>query len=483
MAQKQDTVHSPVGPRSNQRFRGYMPESESVMDNKTRLYEMIMDFIKKRGIQLSSQQYNENCIRLKLDENMVQEFRMETYYQMLDDGKSMAEVFGRLVAFFDRFARPEGQIDIESDLTAVNFRLRAIEASLGHWRMCEESRASKTSAIFYTITDSLHVALVFEALETDRRLQDVAGTDRYYNITVGDVARTKIKIADLIEKAVTNSNKRLYDGLDKIKFKRSAVGEVSFSDGSEVCPFLLLLKQDPAFAFKIFKEDLGYSANRFFVSIPAPDKILVSESEDALRNAISQIENPFSDKIFVLTEKWFDDSHKNTDMQMDIGMMLAKKGKHESAIECFNNVLAVTNSADVHFKLANSYSELGRKKDSINHYKMAIALDPLLIAAYHNLGLGYGQYGEENKGNLAYYRDALSNLQMRVLIQEPESADAYCLIAFCYLKLEDPVKAIKYYKKALEIEPDHQDAKNGLMELTGEDGNDGNSNLPPSKLN
>ncbi len=62
------------------------------------------------------------------------------------------------------------------------------------------------------------------------------------------------------------------------------------------------------------------------------------------------------------------------------------------------------------------------------------------------------------------YKDAIPQLQ-KVIVQQPQNADAWNLLAYSQRKLDDLAASLENYKKALSIDPSHKDAHEYLGEL------------------
>ena len=108
-----------------------------------------------------------------------------------------------------------------------------------------------------------------------------------------------------------------------------------------------------------------------------------------------------------------------------------------------------------------AYENLNRTDDAIEHYKMALRLNPNSAESYNNLGNAL-----KNKGMLGdameCYRKAL-----HLRPEYPEACNNMGRIFQGQGKLDD---AIEYYKKALHLKPDFAPAYNelGLIALENE---------------
>ena len=114
--------------------------------------------------------------------------------------------------------------------------------------------------------------------------------------------------------------------------------------------------------------------------------------------------------------------------------------------------------------------ELNRTDDAIEAYKQVISLNENAATAYYGLG---GCYAHQEKFELA--RDA--SIAAFEKCHYPESLYAYSA-AYCYQCLDDPYRAMQWYNKALDIEPNFPDALNNMAALLLELNNGWDKALP-----
>lgn len=67
------------------------------------------------------------------------------------------------------------------------------------------------------------------------------------------------------------------------------------------------------------------------------------------------------------------------------GNQEAAAGNNEAAVSAYEEALAISQSANLHYNLANSYARLEKWGPAILHYRKALALDPQFVDARANL--------------------------------------------------------------------------------------------------
>lgn len=139
---------------------------------------------------------------------------------------------------------------------------------------------------------------------------------------------------------------------------------------------------------------------------------------------------------------------------------------------------------------------------AISYFESAIAKDPKLLDAYHNLGEAYRVTGQADKALEIYKKDlaidprdwTAMQLTANVYYDKkdmPKTAEfieaalainpvaqLYSNLGIIYLQIGERDKAKTAFEKALKIDPTLQIAKDGLTEA----GKDPGANLPPEVL-
>lgn len=111
-----------------------------------------------------------------------------------------------------------------------------------------------------------------------------------------------------------------------------------------------------------------------------------------------------------------------------------------------------TTDARIHFFMGNAFYGMEQLDSAVAHYTIAVKLDGDYAKAYVNMGIAYDAMGQ--------FRMARANYARAIEIN-PRDVLAYCHLGFNYSRHE-PAKAIEYYMKALEIDPESAQARYNL---------------------
>ena len=173
---------------------------------------------------------------------------------------------------------------------------------------------------------------------------------------------------------------------------------------------------------------------------------------------------------------------------------LFKKGQYNQAFDKFFEALKYDEENDeVYFQLGKCNYYIKSFQDAIAHFKRAITIKPQESLYYFGLGCAYDELGQTKNAKLAFY-DAISinpmNTKARIayaisLTKEleyaqsieqfnnvlkyiPDNADTLYNLALAYDLVGDVERAIKFYKKAIDADKNHKEAKHNLELLLGE---------------
>ncbi len=174
---------------------------------------------------------------------------------------------------------------------------------------------------------------------------------------------------------------------------------------------------------------------------------------------------------------------------------LFKKGEYNQAFDKFFEALKYDEENDeVYYELGRCNYYIKSFQDSIAHFKRAISIKPQMSRYYYGLGCAYDEMGS-TKGAKSSFQDAVNidpmNLSARrayaisltkeleyaqsieqfieIVKQAPDDADTIYNLALAYELVGDIERAIKNYKKALSVAPNHKEAKHNLELLLGEE--------------
>lgn len=142
---------------------------------------------------------------------------------------------------------------------------------------------------------------------------------------------------------------------------------------------------------------------------------------------------------------------------MELGMLFAAK-KNDLAIDYYSNVLNIDPSnIQAKYAIAMFYQETGRYEEAIKEYEAILSENEKFVFAHYNLGYVELVYNKN-------YEKAIGHFEKAVEIN-PKYPDAFYNIGFCYELLGDIQKSLDNYRKAIELEPNHQKAVEGLNRI------------------
>lgn len=110
--------------------------------------------------------------------------------------------------------------------------------------------------------------------------------------------------------------------------------------------------------------------------------------------------------------------------------------------------------------------ESGDYKGAIEEYNQAIALNPKDPDSYHGRGLAKSNL-EDQKGATIDFEKAI-DIYDQLIEKTPKNTDFFNSRGVIKSNLGDYIGAIKDFKIALEINPNHEDALNNFMLVSGQ---------------
>ncbi len=173
---------------------------------------------------------------------------------------------------------------------------------------------------------------------------------------------------------------------------------------------------------------------------------------------------------------------------------LFSKGEYNQAFDKFFEALKYNEENDeIYYQLGKCNYYIKSIQDAISHFKRAIAIKPEESKYYFALGCAYDEMGQVKsakntfkdainidpmniKARIAYAISLTKELEyaqsieqfLEVLKYIPENADTLYNTALAYELIGDTERAIKYYKKAIDVMPDHKEANHNISLILGE---------------
>ena len=172
-----------------------------------------------------------------------------------------------------------------------------------------------------------------------------------------------------------------------------------------------------------------------------------------------------------------------------MGLLRYRQNQHAEALRLLQQAVQIRQDAGIYLTLGNVLHAIGQTEKAIICFRTACKLNPETIEAWINLGillfdqrkyqesidaLNYAHprqphqpliafYLGNNYYHLKDYRRALHYYQ-EVLQQDPEccSPEFYLQLGNTYTALENPVQALKAYRKAVSLKPNMAPAYNNI---------------------
>jgi len=189
---------------------------------------------------------------------------------------------------------------------------------------------------------------------------------------------------------------------------------------------LLMLGASAYFAFKIYEHIQTLQE-------PEPKNNNVPSREDDIEKSINTF-SPFSANKLV--EK-ADDAFEEEDYKKALALLSEANEKD-------------TNNADILFKIAYILQKSGDNDEALKYYKEALELDKENEYIYNSMASIYRSNGEFTSAKMQLH----SSLEL-----DPYNPITYYNYGNLLVDMQQDDEAIEMYKKALEIKPDFEEAK------------------------
>jgi tetratricopeptide (TPR) repeat protein len=131
---------------------------------------------------------------------------------------------------------------------------------------------------------------------------------------------------------------------------------------------------------------------------------------------------------------------------------------HDSATLWTHTLACTSDNPIAHNSLGNALTDRGETDQAIDHYRMAVEIDPGYAPAQHNLGRALAGRGQIDEA-IVHYQQALAI--------KPNYAEAHSNLGFALASRDRVDEAIAHYRQALAIKPDLAEAHNNLGNALG----------------
>ncbi len=215
----------------------------------------------------------------------------------------------------------------------------------------------------------------------------------------------------------------------------------------------------------------------------------LQETDDAylgLKNCYFRLRQ--YEKALESCERWLQIAPNNAEVHLHKGWALYNLQRYDEAIRAFSKSLELQKTPGAYQGLATAYYALGNYEQALSNCRQWVALAPNDPTA-HSL-IGWSSY------NLQQYQDALASFSESIRLKETESAysglantyyalkqytqaaetasqwielnpnnsDAFAMAGWAYIGLRNCTEARSNLDKALQLNPQHQWARDGLKQ-------------------
>ena len=145
-----------------------------------------------------------------------------------------------------------------------------------------------------------------------------------------------------------------------------------------------------------------------------------------------------------------------------LGNALGQAGRHEEAIEQYEQVLRITpDNFDGHHELAGTLARLGRLAEAIRHWERALQIKPNSAEAHYDLGVALEHVGKPDEA-MEHYEQALRF--------KPDYAEAHYQLGLLLAARGRAAEAGEHFSKAVEFKPDFAEAQNSFGTMLARQG-------------
>jgi len=147
----------------------------------------------------------------------------------------------------------------------------------------------------------------------------------------------------------------------------------------------------------------------------------------------------------VRNQDQFIDPAKYNNMLLEVGVTLARQGKHQQSLPLFRQVQKYQpQSASIHFYLGQSLEATGKAKQALAEYRQTIKLDPKSVLGNFHIGLLMAKHGKLE----------LALQQFRKTVQlQPDWAVARFKLVMALQLVDQPAEALTELKETIRLGP------------------------------
>jgi tetratricopeptide (TPR) repeat protein/TolB-like protein/tRNA A-37 threonylcarbamoyl transferase component Bud32 len=140
----------------------------------------------------------------------------------------------------------------------------------------------------------------------------------------------------------------------------------------------------------------------------------------------------------------------------DLGAVYTQMGDFARAVPVIERSIAIQPSGTAYTNLGTAQFYLQRYADAVKNFEQAVQLEPKSYVLWRNVGDGYYWMPGKRKQAAAAYQKAIGFAENALRVN-PNSADAYKILAACQAMLGARQQAIAAITRALALTPDDPD--------------------------
>ena len=149
------------------------------------------------------------------------------------------------------------------------------------------------------------------------------------------------------------------------------------------------------------------------------------------------------------------------DAHYNLGHLYEDIGRQQDALEAYEKALSINPAhKDSYYKLGHLYQELGQAQKAVMAYSQIIRSNPSDEDGYLNLIKTYSEIIKEEPQNLIYRkaRESVLEAYADLINSKGSNSVSFFNMGVVHNEIGDPLSAIRYYQRALEINPNYCDA-------------------------
>ena len=150
-------------------------------------------------------------------------------------------------------------------------------------------------------------------------------------------------------------------------------------------------------------------------------------------------------------------TENNTAAHLNLGYVLAEKGKQKEAISHYREVIKIApDHLKAHNNLGLALAKVGRTEEAIFHFLYVLNRSPGKVDVINNMARAQVQNGTVHEAIKYFDR----SLRLR-----PDQADIHNDIGVLLARVGREADAVVHFEKALQIQPDHVNARHNIQSL------------------